>query len=412
MKNKIKNPLAVNFFAIATLFVANLTSCYSVFSGGTGGLVVDKESTSVPKAGIANLDVYAYLDGAERDYDYENYVEGATFQPRADYYGHTITDSSGRFSISKLTWKENSPDFGRDGDYATVYLLFYHENYGLTKGNAVIISDSSSDTVYAELTSVRKTTILNLDFIDATSGSTTTQNVYAEISVPQTTENRPNAQPKIYKTTVAGGGNIAVNYPRWATNDDRKNEKENEPEITISYVQSADEITWAGCYNGDNEEKNYAFRCDKDAKTVVTKKIKNSQYSLKLYGKSRKISMPIINGQFLSDGATPNGTENDDGILISLKQADADGNFKIDCGQVYTDSQSLGTSGTEKHGVFNNLANGFFWIDEEYVQKFAETKIKIFATSSENSDESAALATTELTIRSDTSPVTIRLIKG
>ena len=40
--------------------IFTFSGCYSVFSGGTGGLVVDKESTSTPKQGIANVDVYAY----------------------------------------------------------------------------------------------------------------------------------------------------------------------------------------------------------------------------------------------------------------------------------------------------------------------------------------------------------------
>lgn len=407
MKNvKIKSILTIIIFVIATAFIANLTSCYSVFSGGTGGLIVDKESTSVPKNGIANVDVYAYLNNGERDSDYENYTEGSIFSPNADYYGHTTTDSSGHFSISKLTWKEKSPDFGRDGDYTEIYFLFYHENYGLTRGQTVIISDSTSDTVYAELTPIRKTTVLNLNFIDVASNTTTAQNIYTEISVPQATQNQPEMPPKIYKTTITGSGNITISYPRWKSDEDRKNETENTPEITITYIQSADEITWVGCYNGDNEEGNYAFR--DDARTGIKKIIKNSSYSLNFYGKSQKISMPIINGQFLNENSDGMGTKDCDGILISLKQIDKNGKYTIDCGQVYTQSQNLGTSDKEKHGVFSNLGQGFTWTDTEYKGKFAETKVKIFALPAENPTESAAIKTKGLTIRSDSSPITIQ----
>ena len=56
------------FNVISTLAAAVLfTSCYSVFSGGTGGQIVDAESTSNPKRGIAYVEVYAYTDSATRD---------------------------------------------------------------------------------------------------------------------------------------------------------------------------------------------------------------------------------------------------------------------------------------------------------------------------------------------------------
>ena len=58
-----------------------LTSCYSVFSGGTGGLIVDAESTSSPKAGIANVDIYAYTDSGTRNSDYNAWKEGTVFSP-------------------------------------------------------------------------------------------------------------------------------------------------------------------------------------------------------------------------------------------------------------------------------------------------------------------------------------------
>ena len=132
------------------------SGCYSVFNGGTGGQIVDAESTSIPKAGIANVDVYAYTDSRTRDSDYSGWDEGEVFSPSDSYYGHTTTDAGGNFAISNIVWKENHPDFGKDADYTTIYLLYYHENYGLTKDQTVITSDSTSDTVYAELRSIKK----------------------------------------------------------------------------------------------------------------------------------------------------------------------------------------------------------------------------------------------------------------
>lgn len=61
--------------AIALTTTLILTSCYSVFNGGTGGLIVDAESTSTPKAGIANVDIYAFTDCELRDANYNAWIE-------------------------------------------------------------------------------------------------------------------------------------------------------------------------------------------------------------------------------------------------------------------------------------------------------------------------------------------------
>lgn len=404
MKNK-KYLRILQFFAVLISIIFAFSGCYSVFSGGTGGLVVDKESTSTPKQGIANVDVYAYLSGSERDSDFASWKEGTVFYPKAEYYGHTTTNNDGHFSISKLTWKENSPDFGKDADYTNVYLIFYHENYGITKGQTVIISDSNSDTVYQELESIRKTTVLTLNFVDVSTGTNTSQNIFVKVEVPQTTQNLPSALPKTYQTTLAGTGNITISYPRWKNNDDRQNSIENTPEVNISYIQSADEITWAGCYNADNEEKNYAFR--PDASTGIKKTIMNSNYTMTFYGKPQKIMMPNISGQYLSDDAkAPYGTKDDDGVLLKLYQIDADGNFSTDCGQVYTQPQTLGTSGNEKHGTFSGLGNGSFWYDTEYTEKFAATKVKIQAP---NISEETPGKSKIIEIRGDNTSVTVQL---
>lgn len=404
MNNK-KYLRILQFFAVLMSIIFTFSGCYSVFSGGTGGLVVDKESTSTPKQGIANVDVYAYLSASERDSDFASWKEGTVFYPKAEYYGHTTTNNDGHFSISKLTWKENSPDFGKDADYTNVYLIFYHENYGITKGQTVIISDSNSDTVYQELESIRKTTVLTLNFVDVSTGTNTSQNIFVKVEVPQTTQNLPSALPKTYQTTLAGTGNITISYPRWKNNDDRQNSIENTPEVNISYIQSADEITWAGCYNADNAEKNYAFR--PDASTGIKKTIMNSNYTMTFYGKPQKIMMPNISGQYLSNDANaPSGTKDDDGVLLKLFKIDENENYTIDCGQVYTQSQVLGTSGSEKHGTFSGLGNGAFWYDTEYTDKFASTKVKIQAPdiSEETPGKSKIIE-----IRSDNSSITIQL---
>ena len=244
-----------------------------------------------------------------------------------------------------------------------------------------------------------------MNFVDVSTGTNTSQNIFVKVEVPQTTQNLPSALPKTYQTTLAGTGNITISYPRWKNNDDRQNSIENTPEVNISYIQSADEITWAGCYNADNDEKNYAFR--PDASTGIKKTIMNSNYTMTFYGKPQKIMMPNISGQYLSDDAkAPYGTKDDDGVLLKLFIIDKNENNIIDCGQVYTQSQVLGTSDSEKHGTFSGLGNGAFWYDTEYTDKFASTKVKIQAPdiSEETPGKSKIIE-----IRSDNSSITIQL---
>ena len=110
--------LSSKIFKISTILAAGFlfSSCYSVFSGGTGGMIVDAESTTTPKTGISNVDVYAYTDCLVRDLDYLAWKEGSVFTPSNSYYGHTTTCTDGSFTISKLVWKEEQPDFGRDAE--------------------------------------------------------------------------------------------------------------------------------------------------------------------------------------------------------------------------------------------------------------------------------------------------------
>ncbi len=366
----MKNTLLKFLSLILLLSFISCENNYSVFSGGTGGLIVDAESTSTPKSGIPNVDVYAYTDSGTRDSDFGRWKEGTVFSPSNSYYGHTTTDASGSFVISNIVWKEKEPDFGKDADYTTIYLLYYHENYGLTKDQTVITSDSTSDTVYAELTAIKKTTALTVNIYDVASSNLIGSNVLVKVSVPQSTDTLTDAKAKIYEQTIAGSGTIYISYPRWKNAEDKTAGTENTPEVSLTYAQSSDTITWKACANADNEAQNYAFFEDNQA---VTKIIQNSTYSISLYGKTTRINVPTVNGTYgdTSDAAN-------DGIIIRMKAKDSDGNYTIDCGEVTTTAQAVGTSGVEKHGNFSNLGAGFFFTDTSYTEKNKTIEVKFY----------------------------------
>lgn len=388
----IKNKFRAIFPLILTLYCLVTVSCYSVFSGGTGGLVVDAESTSVPKAGIANVDVYAYMSSSSRDSDFNDWSEGTVFTPDSSYYGHTTTGADGSFTISKLVWKESKPDFGKDADYATVYLLFYHENYGLTKGSSVIISDSLSDTVYVELTAVRKSTVLNLTFEDVTSGQPTDNAVYAKVQVPQTTDTIKDAAPKIYEATITQSGAITISYPRYKSEADKAAQKENEPDVQITYYQSGDDITWQGCKDGGESKTDYSFIA-KNGVSTVTKTVRNQYFSVTLYGKQTKIPVPVVSGQYGSDDASS------DGLQVELKSGDAV------FGAVTTRPQVIGNNGEEVHGRFSGLGSGAFWTDTTYTEKYTSIPAEIIVTDRDGSQK----ASKTITLRSDERNVYVSL---
>ena len=353
---------------------------YSVFNGGTGGLIVDAESTSIPKRGIANVDVYAYTSSGSRDSDFNNWREGTVFSPSDSYYGHTSTDANGSFVISNIVWKEKKPDFGKDADFTTIYLLYFHENYGLTKDQTVITSDSTSDTVYAELTTIKKTTSLNISIIDVSNPAQATADILVRISVPQNTDSL-NAAPKLYEQLINGSGIINITYPRWKNVSDRTNKIENTPQINISYAQSADNVHWKACANGDNATSDYAFLPDNFS---VTKTVQNNTFNISLYGKATRIALPTVNGTY--------GTN--DGVIISMKAKDSEGNYTIDCGETSTFAQTVGSSNIQTHGHFSGLGAGFFITDSQYTGRYKTIDVEFYTGNS-------AISGSQRTLRSD-----------
>lgn len=352
LKNKI-----IKFAGILTVFSSALlySGCWSVFSGGASGVVVDSESTSYPKAGIANVDVYAYIDKDDRNSDFNKWKEETVFTPSAEYYGYTTTGSDGSFVLSKMIWKSFNPEFGKDGDYQTVYLLFYHENYGLTKGETVLISDTTGTTVYQELTAKYQRTNLNINCIDVTSDSPANNVVTVKVSVPQKT------YTKVYTQSISGSGIIPVSFPR-----------EEAAEITIEYYENTENKNWLPCFNKENEAKDYSFR-DLAAAPVVKVIPAEKSYSVNIYGKACTLTYPVVSGTCgdITSSAS-------DGRLVELKGIDEQGNYTVDLGNTYSVAVDRGTAGSQTHGYFSGLGGASFkWTDMSYTGRFAETKVKL-----------------------------------
>lgn len=128
----IKSRYAAIVAVFAVLLL--LSSCSSFFKAGVNGKV-EFEGTPVSGAKIA-----LYLDEGQCDADYANYLTTHAFSTNA--YTAESNDL-GSFSIVNIPWDTISPEFGKDADQRTVWLLFYHPDYGIGKKESLITSGTS-----------------------------------------------------------------------------------------------------------------------------------------------------------------------------------------------------------------------------------------------------------------------------
>ena len=158
------------------LLIILLTSCSAVYYGGITGTVEDAETGE----GINDVMVAVYFDEGRRDSEYDAYDKNAhaDFNP-AGADGIAYTSANGSYSFSKVWWETNSPEYGKDADKVDVYLLFYNENYGLTKSDSsvTLYSESTIQIKTAELTSIVDTYTYNIDLRDDSDSSSLTDGI-------------------------------------------------------------------------------------------------------------------------------------------------------------------------------------------------------------------------------------------
>ena len=366
MKNKI-----LIFIAISFLFTLN--SCSSVFSAGVSGKVVDAESTTNPKEGIAGIEIYSYVNEKKRDADFDSYKSGTRFSPTDDkyYIGHTTTNSDGSFTISKMVWDAYFPDFGKTADYCTIYLLFYHEDYGLVKNEnpVIIMSDSTSNVVYQEMKKINLSTTLNLNIIDAGTENLISEPMQVLISVPQKNST------KIYKQTITGNGNIKISYPRYSSGT-----TENKPQIKISVYQTGTNQKYQQC-NFDKANSNFSFLQNNESYSI---QVEGSTMTADVYAKPYVLTVPTLQGQIQLNGSGTSqeiGTVNDDNKKIFLAYLNSENKLQIfdtASSEVTTYQQGDGANGSVIiHGKFSELGTNATWQNNSYTEKYTTKEIYI-----------------------------------
>ena len=362
-----------NNFLICILILVSILfcSCSSVFSAGVSGKIVDAESSSNPKEGIADVEVYAYVNEKNRDADFDSYISGKRFSPTDNeyYIGHTTSNSDGTFTINKVVWNAYFPDFGKTADYCTIYLLFFHNDYGLVKNEnpAIIMSDSTSNVVYQEMTKINLSTTLNINIRDAGTENLISEPVEVSIFVPQKNST------KTYKQTITGNGNIKISYPRYSSDS-----TQNTPEVKINVYQTGTNQKYKQC-NFNKINSDYSFLTSEQSYQV---KVEGSIMNTDVYVKAYQLSVPTLQGRIQTngEGTFPQlGTTQDDNKKIFLAYKNSENKlslFDVPTTQTTTYSQGDGANNSiVTHGVFSNLGTGATWTNTTYTEKFTTTEI-------------------------------------
>ena len=347
MNRIIKNVLLL----IALSFL--LVSCSSVFQAGLSGTVTDSDSNQA----IENVKVFAYTSKSARDSDYQAWVDKndvySSFNPSKDYIPRATTNENGEFTISKLTWKTYNPEFGKTADYSEVYLLFYKEDYGLSKNtedNIMIVSDSNNNSnVSQELTSLYLYRTLNLEIINAAISDTITEETF-DLNLMIMDSSNEELEDYTIKTTITGERSIVLTIPKYV-----KTKETAFDDFTVNIEANLLGSTWRQVEKDD--EENYYSSSDSILSISADDLLdSDSTYQVDpIYMKNYEFIMPPFSGQIVFKDS-----EEDDGVYIWLATENSDPSnliiYSETCAKVGTVSNLDGDS--VSHGHFSGLGQG------------------------------------------------------
>ncbi|MCR4714547.1 MAG: hypothetical protein K5751_09265, partial [Treponemataceae bacterium] len=238
---------------------------------------------------------------------------------------------------------------------------------------------------YQEMKAIRTNTTLNISVLDASQDPDATtrlppaisQPVNVTVSVPQRTTENPNATPVVKEATITGTGTISVSYPRYSSGTTA-----NTPEITITYGQSGENITYKPCnYITTEGSENFSFETTPETKTV-----QGSTVPIQIYMKPTVFSYPAISGQLClgtpASGTADEGSSVDDNVRVMLASVTEDGDlgtlFDYTSATVMTAASGNGANGSRViHGRFSGLGQGITWTNDNYTGKYDKKAVAV-----------------------------------
>ena len=371
-------------------------SCSTVFTGGLSGVVVSADLDSEPA--IGGVRVYAYLDPQKRDSDFDSWTRGSDFSPSSSLYvPSTTTAADGSFTISKLVWESLFPAFGRTADVAKAYLLFFHKDYGLVKGDSpvTLVSDSNnSSSVRQKLSSIVDHTNLSISIRSCATEGLLATSMGLKVQVFRSCDD-PDPQWS-WEGSVTGNATVSVPYDR----DSQSH--------CVRIYASRGGSDWA-LVDPDNSFRRTPFYSYSQALgntegRDVEALISGSDYQVELYMKPYTFALPEFSGTVFTSAPVPPSTvpassESDEGISLWLCRKNGSAIEVYDyegCTSVTRRSGDGANWARIIYGQFTGLGNNLIeWTVGDYDGKTASTSVLIVADSNRSGaieDEDQALA--------------------
>ncbi len=132
------------FIILIFLFIS-ITGCSVVFSASLTGQFIDIDDD----VGINDGIVYFYTKEDNFQDDIDNYNNTGNISKIQNYFSKTNTQNdggeNGSFRINGIMWHSFFSDFGKDGDRKEIFIIFYHEDYGINTMSTYIISNVTNN---------------------------------------------------------------------------------------------------------------------------------------------------------------------------------------------------------------------------------------------------------------------------
>ena len=350
MRKKLFSVLLISLIII-------ITSCSVVFRGGLGGVVNDSDNNP-----ISEMKVWVYLDKEARDTDYNTYSsDPESVQESSMIKGSAITDENGNFNINAIIWNSSSPIFGKTADLREVYLLFYHELFGLQKNRFAvrIYSDATNSGAVNEIfSSVKERSNLSLTIENVATYTQLNQTVTATIKVYKSDD----TLIETIKKNITGSDTIEIT-------------KDIEEEVKVSVALSKELSSWT--------------QCDEDGNALPailpTTTFSSTSPAITLYMKNSRLTLPSLNGIYRSEiyvdaDDIENGTYTDDNVVLLLCERQGDTFIPFDSpnARIVTDKRITGTNTPiTEHGLFDGLGSGIEFTDTTYTGRYTTKTVYI-----------------------------------
>jgi hypothetical protein len=351
---------------ILSVFLISSCSCY--FTAGLNGRVVDDDA-----AGIQGVSVYAYLSKGDRDAAADSYTftHDNPFRDDKAYFG-TTTNANGDYALKSIKWNTNHPVYGKDGDNATVYLLFFHENYGLVKDQKRITSDSTNDVPETTtMTCLREEKTISFEVRHPNLNRTERYTADYKVTLVESEDASYTKDPDLYIKRT-GNTTFTISYLKDATT----------PKLAVNDFISVENPADASSRQAKKDNKQ--FYSDTEIENGIKENINYlpevSTYYL--YAKPIKFTYPTINGRLYSTDENT-GVPGDNGLTVKL----CDSNGTILTTTTTHDRTDGSMTPVVTNGVFTLTTTQSF-IDKEYTgDDPANLTLKLTYPDSSSSDK-------------------------